>query len=106
MERHGDEMVRLVIAATLLHRDKVQRFASDIASEPRLTRPLRGEPDDVLNSALPEKFFVLQDELRERAKALAQTARGTNNDELAAGVGLVLQTCVRCHSAFLEQSAQ
>ena len=106
MERHADDMVRLVIAATLLNRNKVQLFANELATEPRLTRPLPGDVDEDLNSTLPERFFVLQDELRARAQLLATVARGKDNDALATGVGQLLQTCITCHSAFLEKQPQ
>ncbi len=101
MERHGNDMVRLVIAVTLLQREKVKLFASDIANEPRLTRPMAGE-EDALNAALPEKLFVLQDELRSRAKTLAEAARNERDETLAIDLGLMMQTCVACHSAFLQ----
>lgn len=103
MERHGDDMVRLVIAVTLLQRDKAQLFASDIANEPRLTRPLPGEREE-LNAALPELLFVLQDELRSRAKTLVETARHGDDHAMAADLGLLTQTCVACHSVFLKPS--
>ncbi len=100
MERHGDDMVRLVLAVTLLQRDKVRLFATDIANEPRLTRPMPGE-EDALNAGLPEKLFVLQDELRSRAKTLAEASKQASNETLATDLGLMLQTCVSCHSAFM-----
>ena len=105
MERHGNDMVRLVIAVTLLQRDKVQRFASDIANEPRLTRPMPGE-EDAINAALPEKLFVLQDELRSRAKTLAEASRTASDETVAVDLGLMMQTCVSCHSAFLQPRSE
>lgn len=100
MQRHGEEMVRLVLAVTLLKRETAQALATDIANEPRLSRPLPGDEDD-LNAALPERFFVLQDELRSRAKALATSTRGTDDVATANSLGQMMQTCVACHSAFL-----
>ncbi len=100
MERHGDDMVRLVIAVTLLQRDKVKLFATDIANEPRLARPMPGA-EDAVNAGLPEKLFVLQDELRSRAKTLAESSKSASNETLASNLGLMLQTCVTCHSAFM-----
>src|SRR2546425_166850 len=69
MERHGDDMMQVVIAVTLLQRERARAIAEDVASEPRLTRPIAGGADD-LNAALPNQIFVLQDELRMRARAL------------------------------------
>ena len=70
MERHGRDQSRLVLAVTLLQRDVVKSIAGDIAAEPRIVRPISEGRDD-LNAALPERFFVLQDALRLRAKDLA-----------------------------------
>ena len=101
MARHGHELSRLVQAVVLLERDVAKELAQTIATEPRITRPTPGASDE-LNSALPEQFFVRQDELRVRAKALAEAAKGKSDDELAARLGDLMRTCVGCHSAYLE----
>jgi hypothetical protein len=100
MARHGRDMTRLVQAVLLLERDVAQELARSLANEPRITRPTPGATDE-LNSALPEQFFVRQDELRVRAKALAAAAKGATNDELAARLGELTRTCVGCHTAYL-----
>lgn len=101
MGRHGRDTSRLVQAVVLLERDVVKELAQSIANEPRITRPTPGATDE-LNTALPEQFFVRQDELRERAKALVAAAKGGTDDELAARMGDLMRTCVGCHSAYLE----
>lgn len=101
MARHGRDMLSLVQSVLFLDRLTVQRLASDIAAEPRLTRPIAGGEED-LNSALPETFFVLQDALKSRATQLAQTAKATDDVALATSLGELMQTCVSCHSAYLE----
>ncbi|MEW5740328.1 MAG: cytochrome c [Myxococcota bacterium] len=104
MTRHGKDMTRLVQAVLLLEKDVAKDLAQAIASEPRITRPSPGASDE-LNSALPEQFFVRQDELRERAKALAQAAaQGGSDDALAVRLGELTRTCVGCHSAYLQPS--
>ncbi len=100
MERHGRDMIHLMTGVVLLRREVVQTIAQEIAREPRITRPLPDSRDE-LNSALPEKFFVLQDELRDRAKALEASAKGTNDKEFGESFGRLTQTCIACHSAFL-----
>ena len=100
MERHGESMIRLVVAVTLLQHERAQKFATEIANEPRLMRPLPGD-DEVFNNGLPERLFVLQDELRSRAKTLATAAQGSNDDAMVAGLGHVIQTCASCHALFL-----
>lgn len=101
MVRHGRDMLALVEAVLLLDRETTQRLAAEIAAEPRLTRPIAGGADDV-NAALPERFFVLQDELKSRAADLAEAARSSDDTKLAARLGEVTQTCVSCHSTYLE----
>jgi hypothetical protein len=100
MMRHGDDMTQLVISVTLLRRERVKALASDIANEPRLVRPMPGD-EDALNAALPNTLFVLQDELRLRAKALVAAAEKPNDPALAGAFGHLTETCVACHSAFL-----
>lgn len=99
MQRHGKDMSVLVNAVVLLNRSTVRELAADIANEPRLTRPT---PDamDALNAALPERFFVLQDELRAHAKALAEAATSADDEALAKSFGRMTQTCVSCHATF------
>lgn len=101
MERHGKMMTNLVEGVILLQRDVVVELAATIASEPRLTRPIVGGAND-LNAALPERFFVLQDELRERAQVLGAAARRSDDDALALRFADLTRTCVACHSAFLD----
>ena len=101
MVRHGRDMLALVQSVLLLDRETTQRLAAEIAAEPRLTRPIAGGADDV-NAALPERFFVLQDELKSRAVELAEAARAADDTRLAARLGEVTQTCVSCHSTYLE----
>lgn len=104
MARHGRDMMALVQAVLFLDRETTQRLAGELAAEPRLTRPIVGGEDD-LNASLPERFFVLQDELRSRALGLAESAKGQDDAALAARLGELTQTCVACHSAYLEPAA-
>lgn len=101
MKRHGQDMLSLVQAVLFLDHQSTQRLASEVAKEPRLTRPIAGGADDV-NAALPERFFVLQDELRSRALDLQQAAQGPDNAQLAVRLGEMTQTCVNCHSTYLQ----
>ena len=100
MQRHGRDQTRLVLAVTLLQRDVVKSIASDIAAEPRIVRPLAEGRDD-LNASLPERFFVLQDAIRLRAKDLATAAEKKDDAALATAFGQLVETCVSCHSAYL-----
>lgn len=101
MARHGRDVLRLVEAVVMLEYDVAHSLADAIATEPRIVRPQPGASDE-LNSALPEAFFMRQDELRERARALAQAARVKDEAGSSARLGELMQTCVACHVTFLE----
>ncbi len=100
MERHGKDMTHMMSAVVLLKRDVVETLAQALAGEPRITRPLPDSRDD-LNAALPERFFVLQDELRDRARTLADAARSKDDKQLGEAFSRLTQTCIACHSTFL-----
>ena len=101
MERHGRDQSRLVLAVTLLQRDVVKSIAGDIAAEPRIVRPLAEGRDD-LNAALPERFFVLEDALRLRAKELVAAVANKDDVGLAKSFGQMVEICVSCHSVYLD----
>jgi cytochrome c556 len=105
MERHGRDMTTLMTGVVLLKREVVQSLASNLAAEPRITRPLPDSRDE-LNTALPERFFVLQDELRDRARQLAETAKSGKDKELGESFARLTQTCVACHSTYLTPKAE
>ncbi len=104
MKRHGNDMLTMVRSVLFLDHETTQRIAAELAAEPRLTRAIAGGSDDV-NAALPERFFVLQDELRSRALDLSAAAKEGDDAKLAARLGEVTQTCVSCHSTYLEPRA-
>jgi hypothetical protein len=104
MDRHGRDLHQLTTSVVLLRRDVARTLAEAIATEPRIVRPLPDSRDE-LNTALPERFFVLQDELRERAKSLAEAAKKGSDRELGETFSRMMQTCVACHSAFLNPKA-
>lgn len=100
MERHGQDMVELMLSVTLLQYDVARETAQRIASEPRLVRPIAGGEGDV-NASLPERFFALQDESRLRAQAVRAAAARKDDKALAEAYGRLTETCVSCHSAYL-----
>lgn len=102
MERHGQDARDLMLAVTLLQYDAAKAAAQRISSEPRLVRPIAGGEDD-LNALLPERFFVLQDEARSRAQAVATAAEKKDDKALADTYGRLVETCVSCHSAYLNR---
>jgi hypothetical protein len=102
MERHGQDARDLMFGVTLLQYDMAKAAAQRISSEPRLVRPIAGGEDD-LNALLPERFFVLQDESRTRAQAVAIAAEKKDDKALADSYGRLMETCISCHSAYLNR---
>lgn len=102
MARHGQDARDLMFGVTLLRYDVARAAAQRIASEPRIDRPAAGSEDEPA-AFLPERFFVLQDEARRRAQAVAAAAEKKDDPALAESYGLLLQTCVSCHSAYLKR---
>jgi hypothetical protein len=102
MERHGEDAKDLMFGVTLLQYDMARAAAQRISAEPRFVRPIMGGEGD-LNTLLPERFFVLQDEARLRAQAIAAAAEKRDNKALAESYGRLMETCVSCHSAYLHR---
>ncbi|HYO53565.1 hypothetical protein [Archangium sp.] len=102
MVRHGQDARDLMFGVALLRYDVARAAAQNIAAEPRLERPTAGGEDDP-TTFLPERFFVLQDEARMRARAVASAAERKDDKVLAENYGLLMQTCVSCHSAYLKR---
>jgi hypothetical protein len=102
MERHGQDAKDLMFGVTLLQYDMARTAAQRISAEPRLVRPVLGGEQD-LNTLLPERFFVLQDEARLRAQAIATAAEKRDNKALAESYGRLMETCVSCHAAYLHR---
>jgi hypothetical protein len=99
MARHDEQMRALLSRIVLLDDDGIARTAGALFDEPGLARPIAG---DELNGLLPEQFFVLQDELKARARRLViasqQRDRAVISDEFAA----LAKSCVGCHQVFLQ----
>lgn len=97
MNRHGAQMQELVSRVVLLDDDGIARAAGAIFDEPALARPLSG---DELNGLLPERFFVLQDELRQRAKQLVIASGRGDRAAVALEFTALSKTCLDCHQVY------
>lgn len=101
MTRHGQAMTDLMLGVTLLQYEAAGAAASRIVNEPRIARPVPGEEgENELNALLPERFFVLQDEARNRAQAVQEAAQKRDDTALAESFGRLTETCVSCHSVY------
>lgn len=105
MASHARDMGGLMTAVMVLDYGLIADRATAIADDASLARPLTGDATE-LNSALPEKFFTYQDELRVAARALRTTAVEKNPFHVADAYGRLSETCVRCHATYRQgQSA-
>ena len=101
MERHGETLSELMYRLVLFDYDAVRTEAQHIREEAPLARPLTGDATE-LNSALPERFFEWQDELRARALDVEHAAQGGNSQKLLDGYLALAKTCMGCHRLYLE----
>jgi hypothetical protein len=100
MREHARVMLELVSTVTVLDYDAVTRVVGRVLAEPTIARPVSNDATE-LNRALPERFFVLQDELRERLRRIEQAAARHDPDASAEALGAAINTCVHCHDAYL-----
>ncbi len=100
MQRHGEEMMLLLVSVMMLQHEDTELLAQQVASTPRLGRPAPGE-SGTLGSLLPARFFELQDELQARARAMADAARTKDDSRIVRAYGQLAETCVSCHSVYL-----
>jgi cytochrome c556 len=99
MAFHARDMGALMSAVMLLKYELIHERATGIANDASLARPLTGDATE-LNSALPEKFFAFQDELRAAATALAAAAAEQDPQQTADTYGQLSKTCVKCHATY------
>lgn len=100
MGRHGELMTFLLQDVVLLQYDLAEELAEMLAEEPKLGRP-RPSDHTSLNALLPPSFFVHQDRLSERARAVAKAARERDDGRLVRAFGEIAETCVGCHVSYL-----
>ena len=98
MARHEVQMRTLVSRVVMLDDDGIARAAGEIFDEPALARPIAG---DELNGLLPARFFVLQDELKERSRRLVATSTSRDHAAMADEFAALAKSCVTCHEIYL-----
>jgi cytochrome c556 len=99
MASHAREMGTLVSAIMVLRYAEIEERSNAIAHDTRFARPLTGDATE-LNSALPEKFFDYERELRVWAGALTTAAEKTDPFAVATAYGELSQVCVKCHATY------
>jgi hypothetical protein len=101
MDRHGEVMMLLLVSVLTLQHSDTELLAEQVAAEPRIGRPAPGE-QGTISALLPPRFFTLQDELVDRAHAVATAARANDNSRIVRAYGQLAETCVSCHSVYLQ----
>jgi hypothetical protein len=99
MASHARDMADLMSAVMVLRYDEIARRAQGIAEEAHFARPLTGDASE-LNSALPERFFAHDRQLRVWAGALATGAEKLDPFAVANAYGQLSETCVSCHATY------
>lgn len=99
MAAHSRDMGDLMSAVMVLQYQRIAEDALRIAGDASLSRPLSADASE-LNSALPEKFFLYQDNLRLEARTLAEAAARQQAFDVADSYGRLSQVCVRCHATY------
>jgi hypothetical protein len=101
MHRHAEDAADLNWAVLVLDYESVAAVARRIADEPRIGRPPpTASPDALLNARLPDVFYLVQDELETRARALSEVAERQSPNAMAAAYGALTESCVRCHAVY------
>jgi hypothetical protein len=98
MARHDLQMRTLLSRVVLLDDDGVARAAGEIFDEPTLARPLA---NDELNGLLPERFFVLQEEMRKQTRQLVVASNRHDRAAVANEFAALTRTCIACHDVYL-----
>jgi hypothetical protein len=96
MRAHARGALPLLSTVTVLDWSGAATVADEMLAEPPVPRGARDG-----QAQLPERFFVLQDELRQELQAVGTAARARDADALADAFGATTRTCVRCHDAYL-----
>jgi hypothetical protein len=101
MARHEQQMKNLLTRVLMLDDDGIARAAGEIFDEPALARPLL---NDELNALLPERFFALQDELRQHARRLVAASGRHDRPAVAEEFGALSKSCISCHEVYLYET--
>lgn len=102
MEQHAQDMTDLLWAVVFLENTEAAAIADGIAEQPRIARPTKQSARDDVNQTIPDRFFQLQDRLHDDARALSKAAKGGDDVAIAKAFGKLNESCVTCHSTYLD----
>jgi hypothetical protein len=93
MHAHARAALQLVSTVTVLDWQGSAAVAEELLAEPRIAAATA--------TALPLRFFALQDELRRHVEAVDRAAKAHDADALADAFAAAAKTCVHCHDAYV-----
>jgi hypothetical protein len=96
MRAHTRAALPLLSTVTMLDWSGAATLTDELLTEPPVPR---GAGDG--RAQLPERFFELQDELRQQLQAINGAAKARDANALAEAFAAISRTCVRCHDAYL-----
>lgn len=101
MKEHKTSMTSLLTAALVLDHTRTESLANALAATPAVPR----QADSTLgpiDQLVREKFASYQEQMRDRAAALAAAARDHDSSSVAKAYGRLTEVCVGCHATYLE----
>jgi hypothetical protein len=101
MHRHADSMESLLWSSLNLQYELIVQRSEWVVGEPRIARPQASDEPDLVNQALPARFFDLQDDLHRQAGELGRAATRRDDEGIARAYGELASTCIRCHGLYL-----
>lgn len=99
MASHARDMADLMSAVMILRYEEIAGRAQRIAEEDRFAPPSSGDASE-LNTALPERFFAQDRQMRVWAGALASAAEKLDPFAVATAYGQLSEACVSCHAVY------
>lgn len=101
MGQHGHEMGELVRAVVLLDWVRARALAEELSREPELAPSREGGAG---TDALLTRFEALDEDLRQRARALARAAEAQDVAQAAQRLNDLTAACMACHAAYRAQA--
>jgi len=97
MQKHGSQMIELLQHVLVLDHDGAAHIAGDVYDQPTIQK---GDKQGI-GAYLPPRFFELQEQLRQQARALVLATAQKESVGAAQRFGALTTTCVQCHEAYM-----
>ena len=104
MVDHAGAMCVLLWSTIYLDHQSVYEIAEILRTGPNVARSIGASTlEDA--EGVPDDSFVLQEVLSKDLKVLSESALARDDRAMAVAYGSLVQTCVRCHSAYASDLA-